>query len=159
MGLTGYVTVVLSVALIITISQSILPEGRCKNAAKIIFRFILIIAVINPILQADFNIDISLKQNDVIVDEKVISYLEEEKISIIENKCAEILKKDGIFVKEIKISAYIRSANYFIEKVTVILDKKRITNESEHINITSKAKSLLSDLLKIDKEVIAVESG
>lgn len=158
MNIMGYVSAVLSVALIITISQSILPEGRCKNAAKIIFRFILIIAVINPLLTTNLNIELPIKSNDVVIDEEAISFIEEEKISVIEKKCAEILQKEGIFVQEIEISAYLSSTNYFIEKVTVILDEKRITDESEHINIISKAKSLLSDLLKIDKEVITVES-
>lgn len=158
MNIMGYVSAVLSVALIITISQSILPEGRCKNAAKIIFRFILIIAVINPLLTTNLNIELPIKSNDVVIDEEAISFIEEEKISVIEKKCAEILQKEGVFVQEIEISAYLSSTNYFIEKVTVILDEKRITDESEHINIISKAKSMLSDLLKIDKEVITVES-
>lgn len=158
MNIFGYAASVTSVALIITVSQSLLPDGKCKNAVKIVFRFLLIITVVNPLLKSNFNVNFSFDSAEVAIDDEAVSYIEQEKISIIEIKCEEILNKEGIFVKEVEITAYRHEGKYFIEKVTVILDEKRITDETEHINITSKTKSLLSDLLSVDKGVITVES-
>lgn len=157
MSLSSYILSVLSIAVLISLCQAILPEGRTKLAVKTIFHFILIIAIISPLSNINKDISIDFTESKVSVDESAVYEINLQKITYLESDCLKILNKNNVSAEDVEIEFIISDKNYIIEKVTVIFDNSRITDETEHINIIRKTKSLLSDLLAVDEGVICFE--
>lgn len=157
MSLSDYILSVLSIAVLISLCRAILPDGRTKHAVGTIFHFILIIAIISPLSNINKDISVDFNTSKVSIDESAVYEINLQKITYLESSCLKILNQNDVTAEDVEIEFNINDKNYLIEKVTVFFDNSRITDETEHINIIRKTKSLLSELLAVGEGAITVE--
>ncbi len=157
MNLFKYLATVASVALITTVSQMILPDGKMKKTVKVVFQLILIVSLITPLLGNDVEFDLSFNKTEIAVDDVAINQINEKRSEVIAENCEKALEKEGILGVKVSILKDNDEDSFTIEKVIVNFDDLRITAENEHINITRKTVNLLCDLLSLSEEVIVIE--
>ncbi len=157
MSLFKYLATVASIALITTVSQMILPDGKMKKTVKVVFQLILIVSLITPLLGNNVDFDLSFEKTEIAVDDMAVNQISEERSKVIAEKCEKALEKEGIAGVKVSIFRNNDDRNFVIKKVIVNFDDLRITAENEHINITRKTVNLLCDLLSLNEEVIVIE--
>lgn len=157
MSLSSYLITLTSVAILVTISQLIMPEGRMKGITKIVFQFVLIVTLVSPILSKNVDFNLNYDSVEFSVDQTAVNYLKEERAKILENECIEKLELEGIKGVKINIQFNRDFDKTYIEKVVLNFDDLVITAQTEHINITRKTVLLVCEMLKVNEGVIIIE--
>lgn len=155
MTLSGYLLGITAIVIISSVCQVILPDGRMKKTTKIIFGLILITVIVKPVfsgLELDYD-----KYDELLPDRsavmKILDIQSDEKVVEIKK----LLNKEGIPYENVFVETKIQESELILKKVIIKLNKLRIKDESEHINITRKTFEILEKSLSIPKEVIVIE--
>lgn len=155
MTLSGYLLGITAIVIISSVCQVILPDGRMKKTTKIIFGLILITVIVKPVfsgLELDYD-----KYDELLPDRsavmKILDIQSDEKVVEIKK----LLNKKGIPYENVFVETKIQESELILKKVIIKLNKLRIKDESEHINITRKTFEILEKSLSIPKEVIVIE--
>ena len=156
MSFTSYLLSLTALVVITAVSQMILPDGRLKKTSKTIFCLVLITCMIKPVIVSE-SFDFDFSYANLAIDENAVYRIDTLKTEEIKEYLVKILDKEGIPYKNVDIVLYDDLLNAKIKKVIVKLNKSRIKDESEHINITRKTICLLKETLSVDDEVIIVE--
>ncbi len=160
MSLSGYLLSLTALVVIASVSQMILPDGRLKKTSKVIFCLVLITCLLKPIfvnLTFDLNFDFDTSSSTQTIDQTSICQIDKLKSEEIENYAKTILDKENIPYEDVNVELLSGSTNLNLKKIAVKLNKSRIKDESEHINITRKTICILKERLSLNEEVIEVE--
>lgn len=154
-----YLLSIAVVSVLTVISQLLLPEGKLKKTSQVIFNFIIILCIINPIISNKLNLDLtfSAEEREMKIDDSAVYLIREQETLNLEKNCQALLNSEGIEGVKVKIQPSNLTEVFSIEKVTLNFDNLRISEESEHINIISKAITIVSDYLSFSKEDIVIE--
>lgn len=159
MTLKEYLLSISVVSVLTVISQLLLPEGKLKKTSQIIFNFMIILCIINPIISNKLNLDLTFSREElqIKIDDSAVYLIREQEALNLEKNCQALLNSKGIEGVTVKIKPTNSTEGFSIEKVTLNFDDLRISEESEHINIISKAITIVSDYLSFSKEDIIIE--
>lgn len=155
MTLSGYLLGITAIVIISSVCQVILPDGRMKKTTKIIFGLILITVIVKPVfsgLELDYDEYEELSPDRSAVM-KILDIQSDEKVVEIKK----LLNKEEIPYENVFVETKIQESKLILKKVIIKLNKLRIKDESEHINITRKTFEILEKSLSIPKEVIVIE--
>ena len=157
--LKSYVICLTAVSLMAVFAQMILPDGKLKKSSNIVFSIVLILSIIAPLKKLDLSaIRIELEPIDSIkVDQAAVHYIEEQRIKNLEEICKNELSKNSIEGVIVDITANFESNNIVINSVKMNFYNLVIPENLSHINITEQAKTIISNLLTIDKGVIIID--
>ena len=159
MTFKAYAISIATIVLISAFGQMILPEGKLKKSANVIFSIILVAFLVVPIAKLDLT-DFSSVNIDGVefeVDESAVVYIQEQRIKNLENICENELSKNCIDGVEVMIFAECSTAEIKVINVTLNFKNLVIPDESMHININEQAKTIIANLLMVDKGVIIIE--
>ena len=95
---------IISVSLIVTVFNLILPKGRMSDIIRYCLSFISITIMISPLIIKNdwFNINFDIDK-EILYDENLLDYINSNKIFYDEKNCNEIIKKYGISDASTKI--------------------------------------------------------
>ncbi len=150
-----------ALGLLTTLICLILPQGKLSNMIKGILSLLVIIAVINPIINADFhNFSFDMEglfENVQTVNkqEEYLEYVLEEKRQRLEGDCDDIILQYGADATT-KISADIVDNKLKIEWVSVSIKKWELNDESEHKDIIEEIKNAIADYLNVSQGIIRI---
>ncbi len=148
-----------SLAIIITVSKMMLPEGKMKKTVNVVFSLLIILVLVTPILNLK-NVEIEKPQIDVSViqtDEEFLIYVLNLRVEQLEKIGESALNETGIDKAKVTVFYENVDGKIIIKKVAVNLANAVISDENKHINITEKTKEKLSNVFQIQKEAVIIE--
>lgn len=155
----NYVISIIMVVIISSIIIIIIPEGRTTGIIGVVLSIIVVLTLVSPL--KDFNFDISIPTFDYNVE---IDYSYAEHANYLRsincaNDCKNLLNKEGVKDAEIQVIYQDDEFRRFnIKFVKVFLENEVINSNEEHIDIIDKVKTLISERLIIEKgQVVIVE--
>lgn len=158
MNIASYITTLTAVVIITTVSQLILPDGKMKKTAAVIFKVMIIISVVSPVLKSDITDEIfTFETQSITADTEAVENIKSERIKTLENYCENMLFENDICIDSLKIVLDENTDFITVKKVIVNLSETRITDEDEHINISRKTTELLVEALNVDEEAVFIE--
>lgn len=155
---------IMSIAGVICLSvivELILPDGQMNKYIKGVFSFVVVFVIISPIptlMKKELNIEKNFGyESSISVDEDYLYQLNYDKVNALKK---EILKEcDGFGYKNVEmyINCDISKSELKIKSITVDLSCLRITENSEHNDITKIKKhivQIIQKYLQIESEEI-----
>ena len=149
MNVRSYLVSVCSLVVLTEIVRLILPKGKTKRTAEIVFSLVTVITLITPlvnlkdVLSGNSWSEIASEDNGYGIEEVTEKYYE--------RIASNALNDDDIPVENIAV----KTENGEIKKITIYLSDLVIDEKKEHIN-SSEIRTRLSTLFQIDTEVIEV---
>ena len=151
---------VVSVGLVILISTLIsllVPDGRLTSIVGVILSVTVVFTLVKPMENSDFNFEIPSINTSVEIDYSYAEHSNYLKSNYYSTQCVNLLKNEGVDNAEIVIDYQVDEFRLFkINFVRVFLSKEVINSDGEHIDIIDKVKTLISDNLNIEKDLILV---
>ena len=144
---------------VITILGVILPEGKMRNHIKRTFSLLLMVVIIEPIFSfnfRDFNINDIFSGETIEIQSNYIDFVNKSELESIENNCNILLESVGVKNANIRLITNTNYEKIEIIKVYINLENSVINSEKEHIFIIEEIKLILSNYLKISKEMVVV---
>lgn len=149
MNVRSYLVSVCSLVVLTEIVRLIVPKGKTKRTAEIVFSLVTVITLITPlvnlknVLSGNSWSEIAYEDNGYGIEEVTEKYYE--------RIASNALNDDDIPVENIAV----KTENGEIKKITIYLSDLVIDEKKEHIN-SSEIRTRLSTLFQIDTEVIEV---
>ena len=149
MNVRSYLVSVCSLVVLTEIVRLILPKGKTKRTAEIVFSLVTVITLITPLV----NLKNVLSGNSwsEIASEDIGFGIEKVTVKYYERIASHVFNYDDIPVANIAV----KTENGEIKKITIYLSDLVIDEKKEHIN-SSEIRTRLSTLFQIDTEVIEV---
>ena len=159
MNVTKFAVCVFALALISVIGELILPEGRTKKAAKVVFSLALTLSVVSPVTSilgktSGLNIESVV---DLGIDEDFILYVDGIAETSFGRVAESALLNSGV-EGVLTVDCMVDDSTKKLFQVTVFYDKNVISEEDEHTYITE-IKNIVSAACGIDKEDVLVSGG
>ena len=151
----NYLISSISITLIITIINLILPKGKLSKYVKSICSFILAFSLVFPLLNfngTNLNDVCTNSNKQIILQEDYISYVFNQKKQSDNQKVQLILSDYGINYEDIKIEYNVANINDFIPKKIRLTLGENNANINE--NVICEIKNVLSNCLSVDTENI-----
>ncbi len=148
-----------AVILVSTLITILTPDGRLTGIVGVILAVITVFVIIQPLNDINFDegISLSFSSESIEIDYSYANYSNFLRCEQAKSRCFEGLKKEGINALEIEIIYDEEEYRQLkIKFVKVFFDKQVINLGEEHIDIIDKVKSIISNLLAIEKEVVEV---
>jgi len=148
----AYFITIATIAIIISVSDLITPDGKMKDICKIIMSFLFLTAMLKPIAETDFSKLLSdITSEASLTDETFLSYVEEKEEKYYENYYYSKLKEDNIIAESVNVTI----EDNEIKKVEIKLSNPVMADENEHINIIV-VKNYIANLLGLNSESVTV---
>ncbi len=147
-----YLISVCLTAIIISLCEFILPQGRMKNAVWTVVSVLFAITLIKPIL--NFNVEEIVdfdKYIDNYSDSKTVGYFDEKEESYLEKYYKQLLFEKDIVAEKVKVEI----SRMNILKIEVYLSNLVIGENNEHIN-NSVICDYVAKTLNVDTEKVIV---
>lgn len=156
MSVSSYALTVFSVATVFAIADFLLPDGKTRKTAKIVFSLVTTITLFYPVIGL---LSGSQRFDDIVaerfsVDESVVENATLIVKNDYENEIFDILKNSGYdYVDGAEVDFYLGTRQ--IEKIRIFYDKSGINEQTANTYISG-ITSVLSRYYDIDKECVAV---
>jgi len=152
---------ILSIAGIIVLSvvvDLVLPNGSTSKFIKNIFAFVIVIAIISPIVMFFSNKNLELddffKENSVIVQQEFIASINRKKLNKVEDDIKKTLKANGISRVEVGVMADVFAKKLEVTQVSIDLSQIVIDKNFNHIDIKKSIIEIVLRFIKVEKKQI-----
>ena len=145
---------ILGIAVITTIAEMFLPQGKTKKVIRSVFAVVTVLAIITPLptlLKNGFGG--SFGEEGVQTDEKYLQYVEDAKKQMLIDSAKKHLKENGISGG---YSLDLEADGWVVKSVKIKFDEPGITEKGEHINKNEIIK-LVADFFDIGREAIMTD--
>ena len=150
-----YLISVVITAILIALSELILPQGRLKTVINTVFAIVLLLCLISPISDLEnFELTEDVFNEQTILpesDDSVVSYFDSRIANYYENEFKKKLFDEDLITERIEVEI----CNTQIVKIQIFLSNLVIPEENSHININV-IRNYLSEILSVDLERIEV---
>ncbi len=103
---------VISISLILTVFNLILPKGSMSDIIKYCLCFIYILILLSPLINENDWLNLSFESyNEINYNQSLLTYINEKKIQNDEKVCNEIINKNGINDATVKIEYTVDNLN------------------------------------------------
>lgn len=141
---------VLGLAVISTVAEMLLPQGRLRNAIRSVMATIAVLVIVTPLPQLlNSKITLDFPLDAIKLDSEYIAFVENKNRELIELAATRFLESKGI--NGVKLD--VRLVGYCVKSVTVDFSEIGITGNTAHIN-KSEITKLLADYFGIEKEAV-----
>jgi len=111
---------IISISLILTLFDLILPKGNMSDIIKYSLSFISLIILISPLINKNGWLDFNFETyNEIYYDQNLLNFINEKKLINDEKICNEIIKKTGINDAVVKIEYTVNELNAVYTGVNV----------------------------------------
>ncbi len=142
---------ILGLAVITTVAEMFLPQGKMKKAIRSVFAVVTALAVITPLpdlLNKGFGAN--MESGEVETDSQYLEYVDDAKKNMIISSAKKFLESNGyVGGYELDIDA----DGWSVKSVQIKFDESGITQNGEHINKNEIIK-LIAEYFDIGKEAI-----
>lgn len=146
------ITATIIISLIILL---ILPEGKLYGIIKSIFSILALLTIISPIIKLEgikAPEDFIFGENNIILEENYLDYMDNEKIKDIKSNCIKIIQ--DYYSNQIKIDIEFYRDNQLrliISKITIDLSNAKLNNFLSNSNAKEEITQKISAYLSIEK--------
>jgi len=157
-GITSWILSIVGVVIIGVLVDIILPEGEMQKYIKAVFSVIVIVIMITPILQIDFNkIDFDkflFNETSIELNQNYINnYIDKYKENV-EEILKNSLKSNGFSNVDVEIYLNKSNTNFEINKVVLNIKNLVININSVHIDKYKEMKTIVVACLNIDENKV-----
>lgn len=148
----GWGLSILGIAIIATIAEMLLPQGKMKSAIRYVVATVTALVIVTPIpslLKNGFDFDFAF-DGEAVTDAEYIEYVDGVKKRLIESSAEEYLESLGY--RGIKITVEL-DGEWNVGSTSIDFSKTVMTGNGEHIN-KSEIIRLVADYLRIGEEAI-----
>lgn len=149
-----------SIVILTAVISLILPEGGIGKQIKGVFSLITLFVLIQPVFDFFSTGEFSFEDyvnTEIVYQENYLNFITEDKKSVYEKNCLEILKNNGIGEATVVIE-FEENDFYkiFAKKIQIKISNKVILDENEHKNSIDKTIKEISEYLKIEEKDIVI---
>lgn len=146
-------------AITITAVSLIVPDGKTGKIIKAILPFFVLLSVVKPILNIDYEQKVTELFSDVqggeALQDDFLFSITEKRIADLEKKCEMILSAKGISGANVKIEYNYINGGYEINSATVNLKNSVINSDKEHIDI-NEIETTLKNFLSLNRGTVKI---
>jgi len=154
MSINGYVVLLSSLVIAVTLITLFLPNGRTKKTLNTVISGVIILSLFKPITYLKGQ---SFSKDDfsfLYAQETFRNYANEKFVSLNESACLTILSELGINDAIVTISTSDSEDFFSIKFAEIDLRDAVIIPKKENIDIKEEVKKAISEFLRIDKEAV-----
>ncbi|MBE5745860.1 MAG: stage III sporulation protein AF [Clostridiales bacterium] len=157
-GITSWILSIVGVVIIGVLVDIILPEGEMQKYIKAVFSVIVIVIMITPILQIDFNkIDFDkflFNETSIELNQNYINNYNDKYKENVEEILKNSLKSNGFSNVDVEIYLNKSNTNFEINKVVLNIKNLVININSVHIDKYKEMKTIVVACLNIDENKV-----
>lgn len=146
-------------AVAVTAISLIVPNGKTGKVIKGILPFIVLLSVVKPILNFNYEQNVNEifvpTQTEEIYQEDFLYSITRKRIACLEKNCENILNAKGITGASVNIEYDYENGSYKINLVTVNLKNSVINSDKEHIDI-NEIEATIKNFLAVDKGMVKI---
>ena len=146
-------------AVAVTAISLIVPDGKTGKVIKGILPFIVLLSVVKPILNFNYEQNVNEifvpTQTEEIYQEDFLYSITRKRIVCLEKNCENILNAKGITGASVNIEYDYENGSYKINLVTVNLKISVINSDKEHIDI-NEIETTIKNFLAVDKGMVKI---
>lgn len=146
-------------AVAVTAISLIVPDGKTGKVIKGILPFIVLLSVVKPILNFNYELNVNEifvpTQTEEIYQEDFLYSITRKRIVCLEKNCENILNAKGITGANVNIEYDYENGSYKINLVTVNLKNSVINSDKEHIDI-NEIEATIKNFLAVDKGMVKI---
>lgn len=148
----AYLLSVVSIILISTILNIILPDGKIGKFINGIFAILIVCVMVQPIkiLKNNFQTQDYVNFNKQIIDKEVVEIINKLKIDAKKETVNNILIYHGINDSELEFEYNLIDYEILYKKVQINLKNAVINSDQPHINIIEQARKNVADYMNIN---------
>ncbi len=151
---------IICTVLISAIITMLLPEGKLLKHIKIIFGFIIIFVVIQPVFSLrneEINFNFETNQSEIVFQKDYLSYVSNKRIEFLEESCEEILKENGFKNSKVHIEYTMdEQGQANVVNATIDLKNSVFIYETKHIDIIEDIITPVSKYLNLEEKQVDV---
>ena len=133
--MTGYILSILGIVVAGIFIDIIVPDGTINKYVKSIYSIFVVAVILSPIVKLISKKDIyTLQHEDYQVNEKLMNYIQNQKVKQMENKIKAELESEGFKNLDIKINYSTNSNELSLISCEINLKKLSIDADKQHIN-------------------------
>lgn len=157
---TAWIMSILGIVVVGTIVDLILPVGRMNKYVKSVFASVTVVIIVLPIpglIKNGFKFDGDyIFDSNFVLDENFLEYSKDFKLNYIEKGLDKVFSDAGIHGAGIEIEGEVSGTDIKITQVKINLSNVVIDEKIQHINKYELIDKLVTENLKVDKEVVSV---
>ncbi len=133
--MSGYILSILGIVLVGIVIDIVLPNGVINKYIKSLFSIFVIAVILSPIITfVKENKDFTLHYEDYEVQQNIMNYIFNQRVSSIENSIEKELENSGFSNIDIKLNFSIESNELSVNSCTVFMKNAVISSDNQHIN-------------------------
>jgi len=145
-----------AVIIFITVIGFVLPNGKMGNYIKNLLNFLLMIVIINPIFNFNFEDDgFETASSEVVIQEEYLEFVYEKRKDAIIQSVVDVAKEVGIENVGVEFFYDIgKNGEFSTKKLEINLQNSVINKDKENINIIDELTKSISEKLLISSDLI-----